>query len=303
MKEKIDFPMERYCFECRFQTSVRIGNHPEILVRRWLDGYLKRMVCRQERRQCEACHLASTCLYFQMFETSALSPFVLYVRSERDVMTDRLQFELTLFGKFRSSILPIIATVDLAGRNGHSVDKKNRVSFAVHQVERFDSNQWTPYYTENRLIDEPSPANQGCRLSSSAHRDWILRFQTPLVLRSKSLTLSGEFFAELLSRRIGQALDQFSGEGAKPTVNFNREIHTAIGESDFSVLGSEERRIRYYSYRLKKTLYFNGWIATIRVTDAMDSLKNWLDLGSVLHLGKQVSFGLGKYELASLEAS
>ncbi len=298
-----------YRFEFRFEEPVRFGNHPEIPVRKWLDRSLKRTLCYEPHGRCQECSYQTQCFFFDMFEKTELSPFVLAV--PRDAVnlrrTDTLIVEITLFGKYRSCLPQLMVAFEHAGIQGYQ-NGGHSVAFYLNAIAYRTPSGWQRLWDVYNpiLLDDYTDSNSDEKtwetreVESFPVHQATLKFHTPLCFHwvesdspaSQELQFSS-FFSRLMNR-VTQ-LNRLFGE-KQPDWD-----HVALSTASQAIKIETQvwdlQTVSYYSLRKKMKIPFKGVHAQFTLSGPLTPLMPWLRLGEWIHVGRHVSFGFGKYQL------
>ena len=205
---------------------------------------------------------------------------------------DTLEFSLILFGKNIAYLSLYMQAVYLLGQNGLG---KDRARYVITQV----TNQW----------GKPVPIEKtGMRLShfrSATVADYAkwrmsklegqetlyLHFVTPMTTKFRGEPIRDihtDVLKESLLRRL-YTLNCLEGRGEKPTAKTDapRVTETHL---------KEEKQPRF-SGRDQEKKFLKGLVGTIKLEDISEEWLALLCAGELVHIGKSVSMGAGRYRI------
>jgi hypothetical protein len=297
-------PLARYHFSFKTQTPVSLPEYAGSMLRGAFGRALRRLACMTRERDCQSCPLYAGCPYTLIFETPAPPAHALQRFSavpnayviEPPPWGGRLyqpgeflNFHMVLFGQALDK-LPLIAyawqKAFEAGVGGGTA--------ALADIMCADNEESVYDPANNRLIAHEAPPMALPGLGG----DFCLRFVTPLRLQEngKALppqALTARVFLLALARRVS-LLAEFHAGGA-PAFDFQALNLTAAGldcERDL-----KWRCWRRYSNRQKTTMTLNGLTGRLWLRGLPRIFGDLLWLGQWTHVGKNATFGLGRYLL------
>lgn len=259
---------------------------------------LRRLVCILRNQQsCGDCWLAGTCAYSCFFETHigkkdlehlpgrdrASHPFVMEVELQDDF---HCSLVMTFLGRGRNYIPYVNQAIENAGGRGVG---RNRSRFKVLAS----------------LIDGKE-FDYSLRTASQQSRVWpsgedifpaplMIHLETPCRIKEEGLYISMITLRSLLvsEYRRMQLLEELFGDG---DVIFPILDPNTIPESEPREQHWMENR--YYSTRQKSELKFGGVVGYLFVKDGLEGFNaSLLKAMELFHVGKNVSFGLGKVSM------
>lgn len=282
----------------------------------------RKLTCALKKLDCSDCLLKSKCIYAYVFETfppesaqimnmnkyeKIPHPFIieppqidLQLKSSNSniyLPGSTFEFHLILIGKAIEYLPYFIYTFHELGKTGIG---KGRGKYKIIKVLKTDKDKEIAVYsyTEKLIRQLPSdsifisedfkPTNSKGRLS--------LRFITPLRIKYKrDLVVKPEFHILIrnLLRRLN-LLYYFHCEDKKPEWN-HREI---INHSESVEIESSSLRWfdwERYSSRQDIRMKLGGLVGEITYYGNIEPFIPFIWAGEILHIGKNTSFGLGKY--------
>jgi len=206
---------------------------------------------------------------------------------------DALAFNLMLFGKAVEDFPYIIVAlkgmedtpIGMRGRRG-TIELR---TIYVSGVNIYDS-------ADERLHEYRLPCPAGC--GPVPLRGVTLKFLTPMrIMLDKKLQKRLPFMAffKTLIRRISSLKYYYMGE--QMDQNEIRRLIELSGKIDTFTENTSWHDWKRYSSRQKEVMNLGGLVGTITYSGDMEPFWTYLQMGEIIHAGKNTSFGLGKYEI------
>lgn len=299
----------RYRFTFRVTAPIHFPEYAGSMIRGAFGRALRRTTCMTRQADCKQCPLYRTCPYTAIFETPPPVGETLQHFSQipnayvieppawgRRAMEvgEELCFGLVLFGRAREQLALVIYALQRAFSYEVGHGKADLVS--VHRIgidDRADQPIQLIYTPEMmRVADHVATST----LSVPMEDDVRIRFVTPLRLQQNGVPLgpdrltSRAFFMTLV-RRIYLLSTYQCGE----PLNL-----------DYKALGLESEQVAMtvdmgwkdwtrYSSRQKQTMSLGGVVGTLNFSRLTPALRVFLSVGTLYHVGKNASFGMGNY--------
>ena len=302
------WPVARYRFIFSVRTPVSLPEYSGSMLRGSFGHALRQLACMTRERVCPKCPLYATCPYAAIFETppppshplqkfnAVPYPYVIEPPPwGRRVYQpgDSLIFDMTLFGQALERLALIVfawqrAFVRTVG-GGTAVLDDVRLVAPSGDESVFDADA-------NRV----RPHSQRLQLSLLQGEKFHLTFISPLRLQENSKALPPEQITArallmALARRVS-LLAEFHA-GFAPGYNF-KEMNTIAA----SINASQNLRWQHWerwSNRQRQKMTLNGLMGHIVLHDVPALFHDLLQLGQWTHIGKNTTFGLGRYLLES----
>jgi hypothetical protein len=313
-----------YEFNMRAETAAHLPRYKGSTLRGAFGSTLKRVVCIRHDLNCEVCLVRPSCVYTQLFETlppdgvdafqgqkAGPHPYILEPpldEQQHYAPDDTLTFGLTLLGRASDYLPYVIFSLDQAGQKGFG---QGRGRFALASVGWRAADGMEPLIYDGAEKRMASGAfNQGAdefirhRLTWPAtpgieSRAIGIRFLTPTRIQSQG-DLQGGMSFDLLMRNLLRRLWHVAlthGDGRFPL------DHRALIEraQSVKVVANQLRWLDWerYSSRQKTKMRLGGLVGDVEYEFAsMEDREVFvplLILGELLHVGKNTTFGLGKF--------
>lgn len=318
MTDITTFPLARYRFDFTVETPLHLPEYAGSALRGAFGNALRRVTCMTRERECKPCPLYRTCPYPQIFETpppenhslqkfsQVPNPYVIEppVWGEKTyVPGEALGFHFVLAGRALAQLPFIVLAWQRAFLHGIGRgDGTARLAAVTRVLPEGEETVFTaqegslrPHETLLSLSPGPSPAYGG-------GEDVTLRFTTPLRLQHNGKPIGP---GELKPRDLLMALVRRSALMA--------EFHTAQPfDLDFAQLAQQaeciegEKRLHWrdwtrWSNRQQQKMALGGVLGEWALHGDLAPFLPFIELGQWLHVGKNATFGLGGYDLASAE--
>ena len=299
---KLHFTVEymEYTVAPRYKASALRGGMGEMLLR---------ANCIRDR-QCEACDFEDECLIRRiMYSRMEIQPKFMssgdsvgYVFECEDYHEefeagDRMEFSLILFGKTICYFSQILNALYALGMNGLGKEKSR---FAIVSVTNSKKQPIMHGSDINMSRYEISTVSDYIKFRKKQIADKgikkVIKFQSPTSIKYRQEELT-EFninaTIESACRRI-YILDCFEG------------IESSLTERDFidslpvpEVLNEDHRSlsIKRYSNHKKSAMYLKGIEGELELDTIPEELTDILLAGDLMHIGKNTSFGFGRYRV------
>jgi len=280
----------------------------------------RRVVCTVSGQGCQICILNQTCPYAYVFETPNIKsldikhfadnyphPFIIeppLTQQKEYSAGEELVFRLILIGKSISFLPYFIYTYDQLGHVGIGKGRGKYSLTSVYAVEDLSKNCTEQVYDNKnqvlngnftiwdlKKIETHLPGNK----SNEIHIDIL----TPLRIVSKKKLverLSFEIFIRNLMRRIS-LLGKIHCNG-----DWDLDYHSIIqhAKNDVTVCRHQTQWCDWerYSSRQKTKMKLGGIMGRITFQGNIQPFLPLIYLGQFVHVGKNTTFGLGKYQFS-----
>ncbi len=279
--------------------------HKVSALRGGMGEMLLRANCIRDRK-CESCYFAPECMIqrtmYSQFEkkprfvtTGESIGYVIECDNHRQEFAkgDTLMFHLILFGRTAVYFNLFLQAIHMLGMNGLG---KHESSFQIANItntdgepvldgldvhmERYQVKQ-TRTYVEQRLktLKGTVPAK--------------MIFETPLTVKYNGDFLR-EFHMDAIIRSVKRRiymLDCFEGIDGEEAFDHNYLLPVIRHQE------VRRRAVRRYSTRKQSAMYLNGIQGEIELEQLEPETLGLLLAGELIHIGKNTSFGFGKYSM------
>lgn len=300
------WPVARYRVELTVTKPMMLPDYGGSAIRGAFGHALRRTACMTRQASCPSCPLYRTCPYAAIFEpppplehelqrfSSVPSPYVIEapMGGRRNLQVgDSLVFTLVLFGRAIEQLALVVYAFECAFRH--------EVFHGTAQLERWvwlpqeggEVEVWSkdaPKIAEHKPVLRLTAPSEACSVS--------LRFMTQLRLQHNGRAYGPQNIelSPLLSALIRRAslLREFHAD--KFVFDFKALKSLAEGVQSESTLGW--KHWRRYSTRQQQGMHLGGVTGEWLLHSVPPEIVYFLELGSWIHVGKDASFGLGRYE-------
>jgi hypothetical protein len=218
-------------------------------------------------------------------------------RKRSFVRGDSLQFGLVLIGKAIEYLPYFIFCFDELGRRGLG---RERVRFRLQGICGFDfqQSQWTSVYDpRDRLLNGNLPTVGANQLSLKCGDTLSLEFLTPTRIKYRDKYISDlEFHVMMRSllRRISMLTLYHCDAELDPDINGLIADARMVDVHNWDLKWQDWSR---YSSRQKAHVKLGGFVGRVTYTGDFGKFTPAIALGEQIHIGKNTTFGLGKYRI------
>lgn len=302
-------------FTCRFETPAQLPEYKGSTFRGIFGRALKQVVCALKHQTCPDCLLRSDCLYPQVFESqlsagdgdvpqrNTTAPYVIQpptTTRRHYAEGDAFNFNLLLFGPVNSRLPYFIYALREMGRLG--VGKKIDGRRGTYRLESVSVGEQILYSDTDRKLHVPAdipdlaltPPPTG---PTQDPRTVALSFETPLRVKYNNRLAPDMPFHVLVRAMLRRAADLLARfDGAEPNLDYRGLVQQA---KSVATLHNRLQWVdwRRYSMRQDQAMLMGGLSGTVTYHGNLSPYLGLLDFCSRVHLGKQTSFGLGRYSV------
>lgn len=308
-KSVYDIRYTKLHFTVEFTEDTTAPRYKASALRGGMGEMLLRSNCIRDR-QCENCDFVSECLVRRiMYSRMDIQPAFMnsgdsvgYVFECEDYHEeyragDRMEFVLILFGKTIIYFSQILNALYALGMNGLGKEKSRFAIVSATNTKRQPIMSGSDIdmikYEISTVADYIDYRKK--QISGIGSKN-ILKFQSPTAIKYRQEELN-EFditaIIETICRRI-YILDCFEGIESDMT---SREYLDTL---PVPTVVSEEHRsvsVKRYSNHKKSAMYLRGIEGEIKLDAIPDELIDILLAGELVHIGKNTSFGFGRYRV------
>lgn len=310
----MNLPLARYRFTFTVTRDTRLPEYAGSMLRGAFGHALRSVACMTRQKECTGCALLSTCPYLAIFapvppaehalQKFSQIPVPYVIEPEHTAVREypigsTLRFDMVLMGRAIKE-LPLIILAwrralarGLGARQGTA--ELAQVDLIHGQTAQTiftpDHGQVMAHRAETAWIKETSS-------ETSNTQKITLQFITPLRLQENGKALppnrlTPKALLMSLVRRVHLLADFHFGQPL--TADFAELAKHAAGITD-------NRQLRWqdwtrYSARQGQTMTLGGVVGRWSLTGELTPFLPYVQLGEMIHAGKEAAFGLGQYRL------
>lgn len=303
---------------CRLELTMKTINEIDLppfagsTIRGGFGNILKEICCIRPNGRCNDCMLRRHCAYTYIFESGwyfaegdrqrsgVPQPFVLEppVTTKREISDNEIHLGLLLFGEGINYLPYFITCFEKLGQRGlgknRAVYRLNRVFDVFGSVELWDS-------SSGEIIKRPHTRTWKVYLKSASENGKVKRCEihlvTPLRVKQEG-RLQDQLNFDLLLRAIVRRWRLLCKYYASESANIDMdELFSLAQHVQSGTLNLRWKERERYSRRQDQRMMLGGMLGMMECEGDMEPFLPWLLLGQDLHVGKNSSFGLGKYIL------
>lgn len=311
------FTWAAFHFILRAKEPIFLPPYKGSALRGGFGNSFRKVCCVVRNQECQSCSLNQSCAYAYIFETPRLEnmptqhqatnmphPFVIEPpeTGQREFNAgDELTFGLVLIGKSIQYLPYFVFAFDQLGRMGLGKGRGKFDLTAVYAIDDWHREQKTQVYDSKTQILNGNFREWRFEDLLSAipqnNPDKIqLRFVTPTrILQQNKLThrLPFELFARTVLRRIsllGRIHCGSDWELPYKEILNQADQTVQLTQSDLTWVDWER-----YSARQDRRMNLGGFVGGVTYEGNLMPFLSLIALGEFVHIGKNTSFGLGKY--------
>lgn len=285
--------LKRKCMLPRYKTSALRGTIGNALLYRYCIG----------NKDCKTCSFEQNCIVHNIFnpKSSIDVPFLSskgtsspgYVIECLDYRTeyskgDILEFKITLFGRNIVYLSQFVYSFDNISYIGFGSTKESFRLLGVYNSTGLPIYENQYLYKENIVIN--NVLNYVNEREKTIHSIKKIQFITPFRLVHNNKLSNSTTFQDIiyaLSRRL-------------VILSSLENIHTRgifVGEGKIISQKLNWIDIERFSTRQQEYLKLGGLVGEIEFSEEINQYLKYMIAGELIHLGKNTSFGLGKYRI------
>ncbi len=295
----------KYQLYIKLEKSVSFYTFPAFVFRSVFGNSLKRLVCITNMRDCAGCSLSKQCAYSYLFETpvdksnnvlegrnKAPHPFILSVNCNEGQRVNEFTVDFTLVGNSIKYFPYVYYAFKRAGEFGIL---KDRVKFNVTDVKVNDK---SIILAENSINTGVSPAVFSLETNGEFKKETLhIEFVTPVRLKLDGKIKFNLSYKDVINSSLRRLniLNGFYGSKTKVELK-ESDLHCIEKKSVKPYLNWID--LERYSARQKTTMMLGGVIGIMKVDGDFSPFElSLLKGGELFHIGKNISFGLGKIKV------
>ncbi|MBF0239938.1 MAG: CRISPR system precrRNA processing endoribonuclease RAMP protein Cas6 [SAR324 cluster bacterium] len=280
------------------------------MIRGALGHALKSVVCAVREKNCQSCLLFTHCIYARTFESKPDTastfqsqrphPYALELSPSTQTLFaegDPLEYSLILIGEFYQYLPYFVYSIERLGEQG--LGKKQEQHRAQFLLQKICCNDQIIYDSNHRTLP-PSIPFRSLTLGGAEHpsvNSLTLHFLTPLRVKNQGKLVSADaldfpILFRTLMRRIRTLWQEYSDIPLVVEESHLYELSTKIETGASDLRWHDQIR---YSNRQQSLQKLGGLLGSITFTGDLSQYLPFLEMGKLLHIGKETTFGLGQY--------
>ena len=308
-----------YIFKCRLKNAALLPRYKGSTFRGLFGHALKKVTCTLKFKNCTNCLLIDRCVYARIFEKNLLStanskpkrvsapphPYVIEppLTTRTNFQSGEIfDFSIILMGNANYELPYIIYAIKYMGDLG--IGKKQDGKRARFNLEEISSKGQIVYDAETDQLTPPEVdelKSQDAPDMQSPVTKLKICFDTPVRLKFRN-SFSNELPFHILVRaglRRISSLEEYYGNG-EPDLNY-RELISKSQEVEISASGLQWSDWKRYSARQDQKMFLGGLKGSVTYSGDLTQFMGILRYCEKVHIGKQTSFGLGKFRILSVK--
>lgn len=308
--------LARYKFTLLPEDEMSLPQYLGSTLRGGFGSAFKKIVCCSRDNVCSECLLKSKCIYSYIFETSPPEdsrklrnlesvprPYIIdppAFDSSAVYSPERpLRFYLTLIGRAIDYFPYFIVAFQELGKYGIG---KKRNKFTVQRVDGEDisvGNSEQVFFPEGKVLNKNylySMEDASLQVNTDQNKLLNIKFLSPVRLKSETLQdvpVFRYFFGSLLRRLSSLSYFHCNTE-------FDIDYRDILSKAEeVKIYDNKSRWVDWerYSSRQKSAMKFGGLMGEVIYEGDLSPFMPYLVFGQWIHVGKNSTFGLGKYEI------
>lgn len=306
----------RYEISCTLLDDALLPPYKGSTFRGAFGGALKRVVCAVRNKECPSCLLAQRCVYAATFEAQARGgdprgllaarphPYVIeppLTAKTRFSSGDSFDFSLLLFGNANQNLPYYIYAFEQMGEGG--VGKKIGDARARLRVTAVRTGGKEIFNAAGRCLNPVAAPHLAVPEVSGSDESITVTvaLETPLRLKQENRLQASLPFHVLVRALLRRISSLFAAHGdGEPPLDYRGLVARAAAVETVS------SRLRWhdwerYSHRQDQAMLMGGMLGSVTYRGKLAEYLPLLELCRHFHIGKQTSFGLGKFDFAAEE--
>lgn len=299
-----------YSIILKIEKEVSFPMLPSFLFRSIMGNELRKLTCLFKKRSCEDCDLKFQCPYSFVFETPikkdtsflsgrniATHPFVISTDVGIKEKATDLTLSITLIGKAVDYFPYIFYAFKQAGEEGILRD---RIKYAIRDIKLHDKS----ILQSDGSIDinnETEHFSVDTSLRGKRSQQIVIQAKTPIRMKAQgkyisNITYDSVINAVLRKMNILSSMYGKTDKNEKVREQLNKFTYDHQETANFQWLD-----LHRYSARQRNNMKMGGIVGSLILEGKFTPLeRSILKAAELFHIGKNVSFGLGKIEVKGM---
>ncbi len=318
------FRVGKYRFSIKAKERLFLPPYKGSALRGGFGSMFKEITCFQRdlKAVCSSCILKGNCPYFYVFETAPLAkpevmaktdsaprPFVIeppLEEKEAYEKNETFDFNLILMGKALDYLYYFILVFKELGREGFGFKRSQYDLTAVKHINPLTQKEKTVYHGEDeKIIEQPlfiTGEEIKGHFESKKVNSLQIEFKTGTRIKYQGSYISTPEMAILLRNLLRRLnlLSYFHHNG-KILEYKMQDIDSLVGNVNITENDIKWHDWKRYSKRQRNKMDLGGFTGKVVYAGPLKQFIHILFIGSLVHIGKNTTFGLGKYELSYMD--
>lgn len=305
----LSWPLARYCFDWTVTTPIKFPEYAGSAIRGAFGKALRKTACMTHLPECKSCPLFHSCPYTAIFETPAPlehtlqkftqipAPYVIeapeWGRHEY-LLGETLSFNIVLMGQAQYHFALIIFALQRAFQFdvSHGTAQLDCVKICLPNGDKsvIFSKELKQIQNHSQTFSLAKPLDK--------HSDCTIEFLTPLRLQENGRGLSpqrinAQNFIMTLARRLSLVMEFHTGQNLNLPFQEMKQYLTEV-EIEKDLHWQDWVR---YSSRQHQKMHLGGVVGHLTFFNLHPLFINLLSIAQWTHVGKNASFGLGRFQI------
>jgi len=232
---------------------------------------LKRIVCINPSRKCKGCFAKDGCLFYDFFEGEN-PKYALNID-----LSAKVEFDLLLFEEAALKAPYVISALHKAFKEIGITKERKKIDFKL-------------YFNDKLVFDKEffEFENEAVEFNENKNVKKLI-LKTPLRIKENNRFVRDDVKLETILRSINHRKSKFQN---RPLTKLEFTPEYKIKKQNFSFV-----EFGRFSNRQKTQMLFGGLVGEMEFEYIDENSQKLLNLGSLIGVGKQTTFGLGRIEI------
>jgi len=300
-------------FNLEFETKAKLPRYKGDILRGALGKNLRDICCPLKHIYCNECILSSNCVYYSFFESKVVKsekkspnrplPFIIEpfdIQKKDFLPKDKMSFNLILIQDSINFLPHITYSIINMGKRGIGFNKKQGFGkFKLTSILQGDNLIYNE--VENKLIKNYNLSCLNIEEFNNKVSKIKIEFITPFRVKYRN-KLAYDFDFQVIVRaclrRISQLEETYFGR--EPEIDYRSIVYSS---KDVKKIYENKKwfEIPRYSFRQNTRMKLGGLIGEAIYEGDIGKFYPLLRYCEIVHIGKQTSFGFGKFKTHILE--
>jgi CRISPR-associated endoribonuclease Cas6 len=277
--------MKYHYIKIKIQSSdIKVPYFTGAMLRGSLGYALKKVTCINPSYVCDGCFGSDNCLYHKLYELENIHH---KYRFDIDLDSNKFDFGLFIYDDMCESLPYFLSALNIAlSQNGIGRDRWKFESFKIYVNDSlaYENGKFLPNlnYTPQQITTEPISNNLKITL------------KTPLRIKKSNTLEYQDIKIEHILRSIHQRKEQIYNNTTTHKLPYKPTYTTFIKLLEY-------KKIYRKSYKQDKKLVLDGVLGEMVVLGLDEKSLELLQIGKILGIGKQTTFGFGGIEISEIK--